>query len=236
MLKVNNLHVAYGGIKAVTGLSMDIRDNQIVTLIGANGAGKSSTLRSIMNQVKKSGGQVLVDDLDITNMPTREIVKSGIALSPEGRHVFPNLSVRENLVLGAYTIKDRSVMEERIKSAYELFPILGERSWQKAGTLSGGEQQMLAVARALMIRPKILMLDEPSLGLAPILINEIFAIIRRIHEQGNTILLIEQNAKKALEIADYAYVLETGKLVLEGSGKDLLNNQKVQDAYLGEKK
>lgn len=236
MLKVNNLHVSYGGIKAVTDLTMDIRDNQIVTLIGANGAGKSSTLRAIMNQVKKSGGQVLVDDLDITNMPTRDIVKNGISLSPEGRHVFPNLSVRENLVLGAYTIKDRSLLEERIKSAYDLFPILGERSWQRAGTLSGGEQQMLAVARALMIRPKILMLDEPSLGLAPVLVNEIFAIIRRIHDQGNTILLIEQNAKKALEIADYAYVLETGKLVLEGTGKELLNNEKVQDAYLGEKK
>ncbi len=236
MLKVENLHVNYGGIKAVQGLTMDIRDNQIVTLIGANGAGKSSTLRSIMNQVAKSGGSVVCDDVDLTNMPTRDIVKQGIALSPEGRHVFANLSVRENLVLGAYTVDDKDAINKRINHAFELFPILGERSWQKAGTLSGGEQQMLAVARALMIQPKILMLDEPSLGLAPILIQEIFDIIKQIHEEGNTILLIEQNAKKALEIADYAYVLETGKPILEGPGKTLLADPRVQAAYLGEKK
>lgn len=236
MLKVNNLQVSYGGIKAVQGLTMDIRDNQIVTLIGANGAGKSSTLKAIMNQVSKSGGEIIFDDKDITHLPTKEIVKLGISLSPEGRHVFPNLTVRENLILGAYLVKDKAVVEERIKDSYDLFPILGERAWQKAGTLSGGEQQMLAVARALMCKPKILMLDEPSLGLAPILIQEIFDIIRKIHDQGNTILLIEQNAKKALEIADYAYVLETGNLVLEGGGAKLLADPRVQEAYLGEKK
>ncbi len=236
MLKVNDLHISYGGIKAVRGLNMTIEDNKIVTLIGANGAGKSSTLRAIMGQVAKSKGQVLFGDKDITNYHTRDIVKEGIALVPEGRHVFPNLTVKENLILGGYTIQDQSAIAERVENAYELFPILKERSWQKAGTLSGGEQQMLAVARGLMIRPKLLMLDEPSLGLAPILINEIFEIIKTIHAQGNTILLIEQNAKKALEIADYAYVLETGSLALEGSGQELLHNEKVQAAYLGEQK
>lgn len=236
MLTIHDLHVSYGGIKAVRGINFDIRDGQIVTLIGANGAGKSSTLRAIMNQVPKSGGQVLFDDTDITNLPTREIVKKGIVLSPEGRHVFPDLTVQENLILGAYTVKDKHLIHTRIQNAYELFPILGERHWQKAGTLSGGEQQMLAVARALMVQPRILMLDEPSLGLAPILINEIFAIIKKIHEQGNTILLIEQNARKALEIADYAYVLETGEQVLEGPGQKLLNDDRVRSAYLGENK
>ena len=236
MLKVNDLHISYGGIKAVRGLNMTIEDNKIVTLIGANGAGKSSTLRAIMGQVAKAKGQVLFGDKDITNFHTRDIVKEGIALVPEGRHVFPNLTVKENLILGGYTIQDQSAIAERVENAYELFPILKERSWQKAGTLSGGELQMLAVARGLMIRPKLLMLDEPSLGLAPILINEIFDIIKTIHAQGNTILLIEQNAKKALEIADYAYVLETGSLALEGTGQELLHNEKVQAAYLGEQK
>ncbi len=234
MLKVTDLHVNYGGIKAVRGINLDITDNQIVTLIGANGAGKSSTLRAIMGQIPKAKGTVLFDDLDITKMKTRDIVKNGIALSPEGRHVFPTLSVRENLILGAYTKTDKEFINKGIKRAYELFPILEERSWQKAGTLSGGEQQMLAVARALMIGPKILMLDEPSLGLAPMLVNDIFSIIREIHDRGNTILLIEQNAKKALEVADYAYVLETGVLTLEGKGIDLLHDPKVQAAYLGE--
>lgn len=215
---------------------MTIEDNKIVTLIGANGAGKSSTLRAIMGQVPKSQGQVFFDDKDISSLHTRDIVKEGIALVPEGRHVFPNLTVKENLILGGYTIQDKEVIEQGLQKAYELFPILEERSWQKAGTLSGGEQQMLAVARGLMINPKILMLDEPSLGLAPILINEIFEIIKTIHAQGNTILLIEQNAKKALEIADYAYVLETGSLALEGTGQELLHNEKVQAAYLGEQK
>lgn len=234
MLQVNNLHVHYGGIRAVRGITLDIRDNQIVTLIGANGAGKSSTLRTIMSQEPTAGGEIIFDGTDITNMKTMDIVKLGISLSPEGRHIFPNLTVKENLILGAYTIKDKSVVQKGIKRAYELFPILEERSWQKAGTLSGGEQQMLAVARALMIGPKLLMLDEPSLGLAPMLVNDIFKIIREIHDRGNTILLVEQNARKALEVADYAYVLETGEITLEGTGQELLNNPAVQAAYLGE--
>lgn len=234
MLLINDLSVHYGGIQALNNLNMKIDDNQIVTLIGANGAGKSSTLKAIMSQVSKSSGSVVYDEEDITNYKTMDIVKRGIALSPEGRRIFANLTVEENLILGAYLIKDKEQIKAGIRRAYDLFPILEERSWQKAGTLSGGEQQMLAVGRAMMINPRVLMLDEPSLGLAPLLVNDIFAIIKEIHEQGNTILLVEQNAKKALEIADYGYVLETGKVVLEGKGKDLLTDHRVQEAYLGE--
>jgi branched-chain amino acid transport system ATP-binding protein len=234
MLKVTDLHVNYGGIKAVRGINLNIEGNKIVTLIGANGAGKSSTLKAIMGLVKKAKGKVTYGDEDITNLTTEEIVKRGIVLVPEGRHVFSNLTVEENLILGAYTIKDKKVIQDNMNNVYELFPRLKERSWQKAGTLSGGEQQMLAVGRALMIKPKVIMMDEPSLGLAPILVNEVFNIIKRLNEQGNTILLVEQNAKKALEIADYAYVLETGELVLEGPGKELLKDIRVQEAYLGE--
>lgn len=234
MLTINNLHVSYGGIKALRGININIEENKIVTLIGANGAGKSSTLRAIMGLAKKEEGTVEYDGEDFTNLKTMDIVKKGIVLSPEGRRVFPNLTVEENLILGAYIIKDKSIIHEQILKVYELFPRLKERLWQKAGTLSGGEQQMLAVGRALMVRPKVLMLDEPSLGLAPILVKDIFEIIKEIHRQGNTILLVEQNAKKALEIADYGYVLETGSLVLEGEGEELLNNEKVKEAYLGE--
>lgn len=236
MLLVNDLHVSYGGIKALRGITLRIEDNQIVTLIGANGAGKSSTLRAIMNLTKKESGKVYFDDEDITDNKTMDIVKKGIVLSPEGRRVFSNLTVEENLILGAYTIKEKSKVDTEMKKIYEIFPRLKERSWQKAGTLSGGEQQMLAVGRAMMVKPKILMLDEPSLGLAPLLVKDIFDIIKEIHSQGNTILLVEQNAKKALEVADYGYVLETGNLVLEGPGKDLLNDEKVKSAYLGEAK
>lgn len=236
MLKIENLHVNYGGINALRGINLNIEENKIVTLIGANGAGKSSTLRAIMNLVKKAEGTVKYNNEDLTNLDTMDIVKRGIALSPEGRRVFSNLTVEENLILGAYIIKDRNILNKEMNKVYELFPRLKERSWQKAGTLSGGEQQMLAVGRALMIKPKILMLDEPSLGLAPLLVNDIFDIIQEIHKQGNTILLVEQNAKKALEIADYGYVLETGSLVLEGEGKELLHNEKVKEAYLGEAK
>ena len=236
MLLINDLHVSYGGIKALRGITLRIEDNKIVTLIGANGAGKSSTLRAIMNLVKKESGKVYFDDEDITDFKTKDIVKKGIVLSPEGRRVFSNLTAEENLILGAYTIKDRSEIEKQMKKIYEIFPILKERSWQKAGTLSGGEQQMLAVGRALMVKPKVLMLDEPSLGLAPLLVKDIFDIIKEIHSQGNTILLVEQNAKKALEVADYGYVLETGNLVLEGEGRELLNDEKVKAAYLGEAK
>lgn len=236
MLTVDNLHVSYGGIKALRGINIHIEENKIVTLIGANGAGKSSTLRAIMNLVKKESGTVKYDGEDLTDLKTMDIVKRGIALSPEGRRVFANLTVEENLILGAYTRNDKPNINKDMDKVYDLFPRLRERLWQKAGTLSGGEQQMLAVGRALMINPKILMLDEPSLGLAPLLVKDIFDIIKEIHNQGNTILLVEQNAKKALEIADYGYVLETGTLVLEGPGQELLSNEKVKEAYLGESK
>jgi branched-chain amino acid transport system ATP-binding protein len=233
MLTVNNLHVSYGGIKALRGINLHIEENKIVTLIGANGAGKSSTLRAIMNLVKKEEGSVIYNDEDLTNLKTMDIVKKGIVLVPEGRRVFVNLTVEENLILGAYTRTDKVEINKDIQNIYNLFPILKERSWQKSGTLSGGEQQMLAVGRAMMIRPKVLMMDEPSLGLAPLLVKDIFEIIDELHKQGNTILLVEQNAKKALEIADYGYVLETGSLVIEGPGKELLVNEKVKEAYLG---
>ncbi|MFA5575913.1 MAG: ABC transporter ATP-binding protein [Tissierellaceae bacterium] len=236
MLTVSNLHVSYGGIKALRGIDINIEENKIVTLIGANGAGKSSTLRAIMNLVKKEEGKVEYDGEDLTNLKTMDIVKKGIALSPEGRRVFANLTVEENLILGAYTKQNKAEINKDMEMVYNLFPRLKERLWQKAGTLSGGEQQMLAVGRALMVRPKVLMLDEPSLGLAPLLVKDIFDIIKEIHSQGNTILLVEQNAKKALEIADYGYVLETGSLVLEGPGDELLNDEKVKEAYLGEAK
>ena len=236
MLKVSDLHVNYGGINALRGIDIEVEENQIVTLIGANGAGKSSTLRAIMNLVEKSQGKVDYNGEDLTNMDTKNIVKKGIVLVPEGRRVFENLTVEENLILGAYTRTDNAGIREDIKKLYETFPRLGERHWQKAGTLSGGEQQMLAVARALMIRPNVIMMDEPSLGLAPILVKDIFDIIKTLNQEGNTILLVEQNAKMALEIADYAYVLETGELVLEGPGKEILNNPRVKEAYLGEAK
>lgn len=234
MLKVENLHVNYGGINALRGINLTIEENKIITLIGANGAGKSSTLRAIMGLAKKAEGTVSYFNEDLTNMTTVDIVKKGIVLVPEGRQVFPNLKVEENLLLGAYTVKDKELIKKNMDLAYDMFPRLKERHWQKAGTLSGGEQQMLAVGRALMVNPKVLMMDEPSLGLAPILVKEIFEIIQRINEQGNTILLVEQNAKKALEIADYAYVLETGELKLEGTGEELLNDDRIQEAYLGE--
>jgi branched-chain amino acid transport system ATP-binding protein len=233
VLEVVDLHVNYGGIKALRGINLTIKENQIVTLIGANGAGKSSTLRSIMGLVKKAKGQVLYKGEDISNLPTKDIVSKGIAMVPEGRRVFANLTVEENLILGAYTRSDQKGIERDMTAVYDTFPRLKERSWQKAGTLSGGEQQMLAVGRALMSSPKILMMDEPSLGLAPLLVKDIFEIINLLRERGNTILLVEQNARKALEIADYAYVLETGQLVLEGPGQDLLEDAKVQEAYLG---
>lgn len=236
MLTINNLHVSYGGIKALRGVNLTIEDGKIVTLIGANGAGKSSTLRAIMNLVKKELGSIQYDGEDLTNLKTQEIVKKGIVLSPEGRRIFPNLTVEENLILGAYTIKDKNIVSAQMNKMYDLFPRLKERHWQKAGTLSGGEQQMLAVARALMVKPKVLMLDEPSLGLAPLLVKDIFEIIKEINRQGNTILLVEQNAKKSLEVADYGYVIETGSIVLEGEGKSLLENSKVKEAYLGEAK
>ncbi len=233
MLEIKNLNVHYGGIHALRGVDMQIKEGSIVTLIGANGAGKSTTLRGIMSLEKPSAGQILFNGADITSQNTIQKVRSGFTLVPEGRRIFANLTVYENLMLGAYTRKD-SEIEKDIQWVFELFPRLKERVDQKGGTMSGGEQQMLAIARALMARPKVMMMDEPSLGLAPIIVKDIFNIIREINSKGMTMLLIEQNAKAALEIADYAYVLETGKIVMEGSGKDLLNDERVKNAYLGE--
>jgi len=234
MLKVNDLNVFFGGIHALKGISFDVPKGKIITLIGANGAGKSTTLRSICGLIKPRGGKIKFDNKEITNIPTDKIVKKGIALIPEGRKIFPNLTVEENLALGAFARTDKNETAKDLEWVYELFPKIKERLWQKGGTLSGGEQQMLAVARGLMSRPKLLMLDEPSLGLAPLLVKEIFDIIKRIHQEGMTVLLVEQNAFAALKIADYAYVLETGKVVLQGTGEELLQDDGVKKAYLGE--
>ena len=236
MLKIKDLHVHYGGIHALTGVSIEIPQNKIVTLIGANGAGKSSTLKSIMGLAKASNGSIKFNGEEITGRPTTQIVSKGIVLVPEGRRIFPNMTVEENLFLGAYTRNDKVGISKDLNWVYELFPRLKERLWQKGGTLSGGEQQMLSVARGLMSKPKLMMMDEPSLGLAPLIVKDIFNIIKEIHKNGVTILLIEQNAKAALEVADYGYVLETGSIVLEGPGKELLSNDDVKKAYLGEHK
>ncbi|MDA3733568.1 ABC transporter ATP-binding protein [Niameybacter massiliensis] len=234
MLKISDLKVSYGGIEAVKGVSLEVPKNHIVTLIGANGAGKSTILRSIMGLVKADSGDILLDGQSIMGVSTNQIVSSGISLVPEGRRIFPNLTVLENIKIGAYLRKDDLASD--IEWVYNLFPILKSRHWQMAGTLSGGEQQMLAVARALMSKPKVLMMDEPSLGLAPLVIRDIFEIIKTIHQEGMTILLIEQNANLALKCADYGYVLETGNIILEGTGIGLLHNEKIQEAYLGKKK
>ena len=236
MLKINDLHVHYGGIQALRGISLEVPDGKIVTLIGANGAGKSTTLRTITGLVKASSGSVEWNGQELLGKSIDKIVSSGIAMSPEGRRVFPDLTVLENLKIGAYLRKDKAEIAKDIQWVYSLFPRLEERSWQLAGTLSGGEQQMLAVGRALMSRPKLLLLDEPSLGLAPQVVQDIFAIIREINRQGVTVLLIEQNANMALKIADLAYVLETGRITLSGSGAELLANEKVKEAYLGKHK
>ena len=231
ILSIRDLKVRYGGIEAVKGISFDVEEGSIVTLIGANGAGKSSTLRSIIGLVKPAGGQILFRGDDITNMDTNVIVRKGITLVPEGRRIFPDLTVLENLRVGAYLRSDD--ISGDIAWVYDLFPRLKERSWQAGGTLSGGEQQMLAVARALMCKPKLIMMDEPSLGLAPLVVRGIFDIIREINAQGVTVLLIEQNANMALKVADYAYVLETGSIGLSGTGRELLVNEDVKRAYLG---
>ena len=231
MLKIDELKVSYGGIEAVKGITFEVPDGKIVTLIGANGAGKSTTLRSIAGLVKPAHGRIHLQGEDITALSPDRIVSKGITLVPEGRHVFPDLTVLENLKIGAYLRKDS--LEADLNWVYELFPRLKERSWQAAGTLSGGEQQMLAVGRALMSRPKIIMMDEPSLGLAPIVVKGIFDIIQEINKQGVTVLIIEQNANMALRIADVGYVLETGRITLTGSGRDLLTNEAVKKAYLG---
>jgi branched-chain amino acid transport system ATP-binding protein len=234
MLALKNLSVFYGGIHALRGIDVDVADGKIVTLIGANGAGKSTMLNSIVGLVKTAGGTITWNGAEIQGKDTKDVVSMGLVLVPEGRHVFPNLSVEENLVLGAYHRKDRDGVDKDRKRCYELFPRLLERRRQSAGTLSGGEQQMLAVARGLMSGPKLLMLDEPSLGLAPLVSKMIFDIIKEINHNGTTVLLVEQNARAALEIADYAYVLETGVVTMQGPGLELLHNGDVRKAYLGE--
>ena len=236
MLKIDDLHVSYGGIRALRGISLEVPDGKIVTLIGANGAGKSTTLRTISGVVKADSGSVTYDGEELLGKPINKVLEAGIAQSPEGRRVFPNLTVLENLKIGAYLRKDKDGIEKDIRWVYELFPRLQERHWQQAGTLSGGEQQMLAVGRALMSRPKLLMLDEPSLGLAPLVVQGIFDIIRTVNQQGMTVLLIEQNANMALKIADYAYVLETGCITKSGTGAELLADESIKEAYLGKKK
>ena len=232
ILSIKDLKVNYGGIEAVKGISFDVEEGSIVTLIGANGAGKSSTMRAIAGLVKPSGGQIVFRGDNITGQDTSLIVKKGITLVPEGRRIFPDLTVLENLRVGAYLRNDD--ISEDINWVYDLFPRLKERAWQAGGTLSGGEQQMLAVGRALMSRPKLIMMDEPSLGLAPLVVRGIFEIIKEINSQGVTVLLIEQNANMALKTADHAYVLETGEITLKGTGRELLVNEAVKKAYLGE--
>ena len=233
MLKVTDLKVSYGGIEALKGISFSVEQGQIVTLIGANGAGKSTTLRTISGLVKPASGKIEFEGADITGKDTQKIVSSGSALVPEGRRVFDNLTVRENLKIGAYLRKDDDAIREDMNRVFDLFPRLRERDWQLAGTLSGGEQQMLAVGRAMMTRPKLMMMDEPSLGLAPLVVKDIFSIIRLLSESGITILLIEQNANAALRCAHVGYVLETGRITMSGSGESLLNDARVREAYLG---
>lgn len=231
ILKISDLKVNYGGIEAVKGISFDVPEGEIVTLIGSNGAGKSSTLRTIAGLVKPAGGTISLQGEDITGKDPTAIVTKGVTLVPEGRRIFPDMTVLENLKIGAYLRKDD--LSDDLNWVFELFPRLKERSWQAGGTLSGGEQQMLAVGRALMSRPRVLMMDEPSLGLAPLVVRDIFSIIQEINKQGVTILLIEQNANMALKIADIGYVLETGRITLTGTGSELLANDAVKEAYLG---
>ena len=232
MLKVENLKIHYGGIEAVKGISFDVPDHAIVTLIGANGAGKSSTLRTISGLVKASEGSIVFDGEDITNMPTAKRVEKGIVLCPEGRHVFPDMTVLENIKIGAYLRND--ALDQDIEEIYGMFPRLKERSWQLAGTLSGGEQQMLAIARGLMSEPKLLMLDEPSLGLAPVIVDEMFDAIVRINKMNHTpIIIVEQNAFMAMSISDRTYVLENGHVAMSGESKKLLESPEIKKAYLG---
>ena len=234
MLRIENLAVSYGGIEAVRGISLEIPGGKIVTLIGANGAGKSTTLRTVAGLVRAESGRVLFKNENILPLPAESIVTRGITLVPEGRRVFPDLTVLENLKIGAYTRKDD--ISKDIAWVYGLFPRLKERHWQLAGTLSGGEQQMLALGRALMSRPRLMMMDEPSLGLAPLVVRDIFSMIKTINQDGITVLLIEQNANMALKIADIGYVMETGRITMKGTGAELLANEKIKQAYLGKSK
>ena len=234
MLKINDMNVYYGAIHALKGISLEINEGEIVTLIGANGAGKSTTLRTISGLLKPKTGTIEFEGKNIAGMPAQNIVKAGISQVPEGRRVFAEMTVMENLELGAFIRKDKAGIAKDLKMVFERFPRLEERVNQQAGTLSGGEQQMLAMGRALMSKPKIILMDEPSMGLSPILVEEIFHIIREISASGTTVLLVEQNAKKALAIADRAYVLETGNIVLSGDAKEMMNNDSIKKAYLGE--
>ena len=233
MLEVRNLHVHFGVIHALKGISLTVNDGEIVTLIGANGAGKTTTLRTISGLKKPTSGEIILDGVDITNASAQERVRIGISHVPEGRRVFSNMTVLENLELGAYLRKDKEEIAKDLKKVFDLFPVLSDRRKQLAGTLSGGEQQMLAIGRALMSRPKILLLDEPSMGLAPLLVQEIFNIIKDVNSNGTTVLLVEQNARMALQIAHRAYVIETGRIVLAGSGAELMESEEIKKAYLG---
>lgn len=233
MLKVENLVVSYGMIEAIKGLSFEVNDGEIATLIGANGAGKTTTMQTISGLLKPVSGSITLDGVELTKVPAHKIVSLGLAQVPERRRVFTQQSVEDNLLLGAYTRKDKEEIQKDLEEVYEWFPRLNERRKQLAGTLSGGEQQMLAMGRALMAKPKIMLLDEPSMGLSPLLVKEIFHIIEEINKKGTTIFLVEQNAKMALAIANRAYVLETGKITLEGTGAELSNDARVQKAYLG---
>lgn len=231
LLRIEDLKVNYGGIEAVKGISFSVEEGQIVTLIGSNGAGKSTTLRTISGLVKPKSGKITFAGEDITGMDPTNVVHRGITMSPEGRRIFPDMTVKENLIMGAYLRKDD--LSDDFEYVYSLFPRLKEREWQAGGTLSGGEQQMLAVARALMAKPKLMMMDEPSLGLAPLVVKGIFDIIRQINAQGVTILLVEQNANMALQVAHSAYVLETGSITMTGTGAELLADERIKEAYLG---
>jgi branched-chain amino acid transport system ATP-binding protein len=234
LLEVEDLRVAYGKIEAVKGISFKVDAGQVVTLIGTNGAGKTTTLRTLSGLLKPSGGSVRFEGRDLNKVPAHKVVSLGLAHSPEGRHIFPRMSIEDNLRLGAYLRDDKAGIAKDIQRAYDLFPILGERRKQAAGTLSGGEQQMLAMGRALMSQPKLLMLDEPSMGLSPIMMQKIMATIKELKAQGTTILLVEQNAQAALSLADQGYVMEVGKITLTGSGQELLHDESVRKAYLGE--
>ena len=234
LLEVKDLEVYYGVIKALKGISFTVNEGEVVTLIGANGAGKTTTLHAVTGLLEAKGGQVLYEGCDLTKVPAHKIVSLGMAHVPEGRHVFPDLSVMQNLKLGAYTRSDKAEIADTLNKVFDRFPRLLERKNQMAGTLSGGEQQMLAIGRALMSKPKILLMDEPSMGLSPIYVNEVFEIIKKVSADGVTVLLVEQNAKKALSIADRAYVIETGNIVMSGDAKELLNNDDIKKAYLGE--
>ena len=234
MLEVKDLQVYYGVIQALKGISFHVNQGEVIALIGANGAGKTTTLQTLTGILSPKSGSIVFEGKDLTRTPAHKIVEMGMAHVPEGRRVFADMSVYENLLLGAYTRKDKAEIAESLASVYKRFPRLEERKGQRAGTLSGGEQQMLAMGRALMSRPRIILMDEPSMGLSPIFVNEIFDIIREVSESGTTVLLVEQNAKKALSIADRAYVLETGSISMDGKAEDLLNDEAVQKAYLGE--